>query len=92
VVDLGLQHGPVPVGLQVSFKLSISSQHAYNNTDGTMARKKMDSKDKQQFRNVGLLLEDHELLRKIADSEQRSMARQLSVMIRKEIDQRGGIE
>ena len=50
-----------------------------------MARKKMKEKDKQQFQNVGLLKEDHNLLRKLADSEQRSMARQLSVLIRKAI-------
>ena len=50
-----------------------------------MARKKMKEKDKQQFQNVGLLKEDHDLLRKLADSEQRSMARQLSVLIRKAI-------
>lgn len=50
-----------------------------------MARKKMKEKDKQQFQNVGLLKEDHDLLRKLADSEQRSMARQLSVLIRRAI-------
>lgn len=50
-----------------------------------MARKKMKEKDKQQFQNVGLLKEDHDLLRKLADAEQRSMARQLSVLIRKAI-------
>ena len=38
--------------------------------------------DKLKFRNVGLLLEDHDLLRKIAAAEQRTMARQLSVIIR----------
>tara|TARA_R100000951_G_scaffold64187_1_gene54263 strand:+ start:599 stop:769 length:171 start_codon:yes stop_codon:yes gene_type:complete len=50
-----------------------------------MSRKKMKDKDKQQFQNVGLLKEDHELLRKLSESEQRSMARQLSVLIRKAI-------
>jgi|TARA_R100001198_G_C5210909_1_gene196294 hypothetical protein len=50
-----------------------------------MARKKMKEKDKQQFQNVGLIKEDHDLLRKLADAEQRSMARQLSVLIRKAI-------
>ena len=50
-----------------------------------MARKKMEENKKQQFQNVGLIKEDHDLLRKIAESEQRSMARQLSVMIRKTI-------
>ena len=50
-----------------------------------MARKKMKEKDKQPFQNVGLIKEDHDLLRKLADAEQRSMARQLSVLIRKAI-------
>jgi len=50
-----------------------------------MARKKMKEKDKQQFQNVGLIKEDHDLLRKLADAKQRSMARQLSVLIRKAI-------
>ena len=50
-----------------------------------MASKKMKEKDKQQFQNVGLIKEDHDLLRKLADAEQRSMARQLSVLIRKAI-------
>ena len=47
-----------------------------------MGRKKIDDKDKQKFKNVGLLVEDHELLLELATSEQRSMARQLSVLIR----------
>jgi hypothetical protein len=50
-----------------------------------MARKKMKETEKTQFQNVGLLKEDHDLLRKLAESEQRSMARQLSVLIRKAI-------
>jgi hypothetical protein len=50
-----------------------------------MARKKLKEKDKQQFQNVGLLKEDHDMLRKLAEQEQRSMARQLSVLIRKAI-------
>ncbi len=51
-----------------------------------MARKEIKETNKQlQFQNVGLIKEDHDLLRKIAESEQRSMARQLSVMIRKTI-------
>jgi hypothetical protein len=50
-----------------------------------MARKKLKEKDKVQFQNVGLIKEDHELLRKLADSEQRSMSRQLSVLIRKAV-------
>ena len=50
-----------------------------------MARKKMKEKDKQQFQNVGLIKEDHDLLRKLAQYEQWSMARQLSVLIRKAV-------
>jgi hypothetical protein len=50
-----------------------------------MARKKLDDKDKQKFQNVGLIKEDHDLLRRLAEGEQRSMARQLSVLIRKAI-------
>lgn len=45
------------------------------------------AKDDQKFRNVGLLLEDHEKLRQLADREQRSMARQLSVLIRKAFEE-----
>lgn len=40
-------------------------------------------KEDQKFRNVGLLVEDHDKLRMLADLEQRSMARQLSVLIRR---------
>ena len=47
-----------------------------------MPRKKLSEEDKVQFQNVGLLKEDHDLLRAIANLEQRSMARQLSVLIR----------
>tara|TARA_R110000744_G_scaffold12574_5_gene37309 strand:- start:1699 stop:1863 length:165 start_codon:yes stop_codon:yes gene_type:complete len=45
------------------------------------------SSPEQKFRNVGLLLEDHEMLRHLADREQRSMARQLSVLIRKALEE-----
>lgn len=38
----------------------------------------------QKFRNVGVRIEDYDMLREIADEEQRSMARQLSVMIRQD--------
>jgi|TARA_R110000803_G_scaffold195857_2_gene259131 hypothetical protein len=48
-----------------------------------MARKKIPDKDKQKYQNVALLREDHELLRNLAEGEQRSMARQLSVYIRR---------
>jgi hypothetical protein len=53
-----------------------------------MPRKKMAEKDKQKFQNVGLIREDHILLRKLAEEDQRSMARQISVLIRKEIAER----
>jgi len=51
-----------------------------------MARKKMEEDKKQKFQNVGLIKEDHDLLREIASKEQRSMARQLSVLIRQAHD------
>lgn len=53
-----------------------------------MARQKLDDEDKQKFKNIGLLEEDHVLLLEISRADQRSMARQLSVLIRKEVEQR----
>jgi hypothetical protein len=53
-----------------------------------MARQKLDDEDKQKFKNIGLLKEDHVLLLEISRADQRSMARQLSVLIRKEVEQR----
>ncbi len=50
-----------------------------------MARERMEENDKQKFQNVGLLKEDHDLLRELAEREQRSMARQLSVLIRRAV-------
>ena len=47
-----------------------------------MPRKKLSEENKVRFQNVGLLKEDHDLLRELANLEQRSMARQLSVLIR----------
>lgn len=44
-------------------------------------------KSNTEFRNVGVIAEDHERLRELADYEQRSMARQLSVLIRQAYDQ-----
>ena len=41
---------------------------------------------KNTFHNVALFKEDHDLLRQLAEREQRSMARQLSVIIRKAVD------
>lgn len=49
-----------------------------------MAKQKQQEKKagNLQFQNVGLLVEDHALLKELAEREQRSMARQLSVLIR----------
>jgi len=44
------------------------------------------AKDEQKFRNVALLLDDHKMLKIMADADQRTMTRQLSVMIKKEFD------
>tara|TARA_R100000995_G_C3454776_1_gene109970 strand:- start:373 stop:567 length:195 start_codon:yes stop_codon:yes gene_type:complete len=41
---------------------------------------------RHKYRTVALLLKDYAFLREIADDEQRSMARQLSVIIRKEYE------
>lgn len=46
----------------------------------------MPKTEESKFRNVGLLVEDHEKLRQLADREQRSMARQLSVLIRQAVE------
>ena len=45
------------------------------------------TKEDPKFRNVGLLLEDHDKLRLLADREQRYMARQLSVLIRRAFEE-----
>jgi uncharacterized protein YaeQ len=39
-------------------------------------------KDQLKFRNVAVLSEDHERLRQLAGHDQRSMARELTVLIR----------
>jgi hypothetical protein len=41
-------------------------------------------KQELPFKNVALLPEDHKLLRELAELDQRSMTRQLSVIIRRE--------
>lgn len=51
-----------------------------------MAEKKASPK-KHTFHNVALFKEDHDLLRMLAEREQRSMARQLSVIIRRAVDE-----
>ena len=48
-----------------------------------MAKKQNPQPPLPKFRNVAMLLDDHEMLREMADKEQRAMARQLSVLVRK---------
>lgn len=50
--------------------------------------KKETAKPTLRFRNVALLPEDHALLRSMAAEEQRTMTRQLSVIIRREHESR----
>ena len=47
----------------------------------------MAEKKKHTFHNVALFKDDHDLLRQLAEREQRSRARQLSVIIRKAVDE-----
>ena len=47
---------------------------------------KKDAKKEQPFRNVALLPEDHKLFKELAELDQRTMTRQLSVIIRREHD------
>lgn len=42
----------------------------------------MSQTDKPRFQNVAVPIEDHALLKELADFEQRSMAREVSVLIR----------
>ena len=44
------------------------------------------NKQDQPFKNVALLPEDHAMLKKISDADQRTMTRQLSVIIRREFE------
>jgi len=46
--------------------------------------KTKDAPKEMKFCNVALLPEDHKMLRLLADIDQRTMTRQLSVIIRKE--------
>jgi len=50
------------------------------------AHQKKSEKKELPFRNVALLPEDHDKLKAIAVTEQRTMTRQLSVIIRKEYE------
>ena len=44
---------------------------------------KAKKKETPKFKNVAVLLDDHAMLHELATEDQRSMARQLSVLIRK---------
>ena len=44
---------------------------------------KAKKKEAPKFKNVAVLLDDHAMLHELATEDQRSMARQLSVLIRK---------
>lgn len=44
-------------------------------------------KEARNFKNVAVLLDDHAILAQLAKAEQRTMARQLSVLIRKAFDE-----
>ncbi len=48
-----------------------------------MAENKTRERPRPKFRNVAMWLDDHEMLREMAGKEQRNMARQLSVLVRK---------
>jgi len=47
----------------------------------------MADKKKHSFHNVALFKEDHDLLRTLAEKEQRSLARQLPEIIREAVDE-----
>jgi len=47
----------------------------------------MPTKEKPRFSNVAVPVEDHALLKELAEAESRSMARELSVLIRMAHDQ-----
>ena len=52
--------------------------------------KKEIKEETRKFCNVALLPEDHEKLKQLANEEQRTMTRQLSVIIRKEYAKQTG--
>ncbi len=52
-----------------------------------MAKKK---EEQRRFCNIALLPEDHERLKELASDEQRTMTRQISVIIRKEYEKQIG--
>tara|TARA_R100000541_G_scaffold17719_1_gene27541 strand:- start:690 stop:899 length:210 start_codon:yes stop_codon:yes gene_type:complete len=63
----------------------MSNNQIKHNWGVDMAQKKTIKEEGLKFQNVGLIKEDHDLLRKLAAAEQRSMARQLSVLIQKAV-------
>jgi len=71
--------------LQSINKLGMSNNQIKHNWGDHMAQIKMKADTNLKFQNVGLIKEDHEKLRKLAAKEQRSMARQLSVLIQKAV-------
>ena len=50
-----------------------------------MEARKQDRKWSEKFQTIALFKDDIKLLKKLADKEQRSMARQLSVIIQKAV-------
>ena len=71
--------------LQSINKLGMSNNQIKHNWGDDMAQSKTKTDTNLKFQNVGLIKEDHDLLRKLAAAEQRSMARQLSVLIQKAV-------
>jgi len=51
---------------------------------------KTNKKEERKFCNVALLPEDHDKLKRLADDEQRTMTRQLSVILRKHYEKLHG--
>jgi len=49
-------------------------------------------KEERKFCNVALLPEDHDKLKRLADDEQRTMTRQLSVILRKHYEKLHGTD
>ena len=63
-----------------------------NNLIRKNGRSKMPRKHELRFCNVPLLPEDHAKLKQLAEIDQRSMTRQLSVIIRKDFTKLGETE
>jgi hypothetical protein len=49
----------------------------------------MQEKEKAQFRTVALPLKTYEQVKKLAEDEERSIARQISVIVTKHVEQLG---